>query len=151
MGKWRYFLVEKEPICRKFVQNFVYLPVIQNLTVMIKYNLERIIMLRGYNKPVAFLQRCGYGYHKSHRMLTGKTQITFRELFELCTLLRCTPNDLMEWVPNPKHPLDDEHPLLALRRNNADEASLQALLKSVPADKVNEALELLGKLCKNDG
>lgn len=115
---------------------------------MIKYNLKRIIMLRGHNKPLDFLQRSGYGYHKSHRMLTGKTQITFRELFELCTLLRCTPNDLLEWVPDPKHQLDDDHPLQALRRNAASEASLQALLKSVPADKVDQALELIGKLCK---
>lgn len=139
---------EKDIFCSEINQYFVYLPEIQNLTVMIKYNLERIIMLRGHNKPLDFLQRSGYGYHKSYRMLMGQTQITFRELFDLCKLLRCTPNDLMEWVPDSKHPLDDEHPLRALRRNIADEASLQALFKSVPADKVNEALELIGKLCK---
>jgi DNA-binding Xre family transcriptional regulator len=115
---------------------------------MIQYNLERLILLRGHNKPIAFLQQNGYSYHKSHRMLSGKTQITFKELFDLCQLLRCTPNDLMELVPDKKQPLDADHPLQALRRNIAKEASLQALLKSVPADKVDQALELIGDLCK---
>jgi hypothetical protein len=114
---------------------------------MIRYNLERIILLRGHNKPAAFLQKNGYGYHKSHRMLAGQTQITFSELFDLCKLLRCTPNDLMEWIPDTKHPLEDNHPLLALRRNIVKEESLQALLKTVPAGKVDQALALLGTLC----
>ena len=115
---------------------------------MIKYNLERIILLRGHNKPIEFLRSNGYGYHKSYRMLMGQTQITFRELFDLCKLLRCTPNDLMEWVPDPKHPLEADHPLQALHRNMANEAALQAMLKSVPADKVDQAMELIASLYK---
>lgn len=113
---------------------------------MIRYNLARIILLRGHSKPAAFLQQNGYGYHKSHRMLDGQTQITFQELFDLCKLLRCTPNDLMEWVPDPKHPLEADHPLQALQRSMIQEESLQALLKTIPADKLGQALELLGSI-----
>ncbi|WP_320053420.1 helix-turn-helix transcriptional regulator [uncultured Acetobacteroides sp.] len=113
---------------------------------MIRYNLARIILLRGHSKPATFLQQNGFGYHKSHRMLAGQTQITFQELFDLCKLLRCTPNDLMEWVPDQKHPLEADHPLQALHRNIANEEALQALLKTIPTDKVNQMLELLGSI-----
>lgn len=115
---------------------------------MISYNLERIILLRGHSKPVAFLQRNGFPYHKCHRMLSDPKVVSFKELEVLCRLLRCNPNDLMEWIPDKKHPLEEDHPLTKLRRSGSSDAKLKALLKSVPPDKVEQAVELLGSLCK---
>lgn len=113
---------------------------------MIRYNLERIILLRGHSKPVAFLQRNGFPYYKCHRMLSDPKVVSFKELEVLCRLLRCSPNDLMEWIPDKKHPLEDNHPLGKLRHYQSSDATLKALLKSVPPDKVEQAVELLGSL-----
>ncbi|WP_320054845.1 helix-turn-helix transcriptional regulator [uncultured Acetobacteroides sp.] len=114
---------------------------------MICYNLERIILLRGHSKPVAFLQSKGFPYYKCHRMLSNPKMVSFKELERLCKLLHCTPNDLMEWIPDKKRTPESDHPLDKLRRNQASEAKLKALIQSIPTDKVEEASELLSNLC----
>jgi DNA-binding Xre family transcriptional regulator len=114
-------------------------------SVMIYYNLERVILLRGYKNPIAYLKEQGYAYHTIRFMLSNPKTMKFEFIEQLCLTLRCSPNDLLEWVPNKKQMLDTTHPLSKLCRNS-DEATLRGAMQSIPIDKVDEALAYLQQL-----
>lgn len=116
---------------------------------MIKYNLQRIADLHGYSTPLDMLQNLGYSYHVCHYLLKNSKTIQLKQLERLCVALRCTPNDLLEWVDDENHPLEEGHPLHKLARKRND-AQLRVLMQSIPSDKVNEAIALLNKLANEE-
>jgi len=113
---------------------------------MIRYDIERVILLRGHSKPLDFLQENGFPYHVCLYMLKSPKSVRFEQIEKLCRVLKCTPNDLLEWVPDSKHPIETDHPLNKLYRNSSNDASLLGVLQSIPVSKLDEALELLKKL-----
>lgn len=112
---------------------------------MIRFNIERIILLRGYKNPLAFLRQQGFTYRVIQYMLATPATLKIEYINKLCVALRCTPNDLMEWQPSDEHPLDADHPLNKLVRQGA-EAAMRGAIRSIPPDKLDRALELLKKL-----
>jgi len=116
---------------------------------MIRYDIERMITLRGNSKPLDFLRDNGFPYHVCLYMLKNPKSVRFEQIEKLCRALKCTPNDLMEWVPDTKHPIETDHPLNKLCRNGSNDASLRGVLQSVPVSKLDEAMELLKKLSED--
>jgi hypothetical protein len=57
-------------------------------------------------------------------------------------LLRCTPNDLYEWVPDDSAQIDDRHPMNVIRKKEKI-ADLTKTLHSVPLEKVEEIEKLI--------
>lgn len=113
---------------------------------MIKLNIERMIRMRGHTNPLQYLQEQGYPYRTCHFMLKGSlTQIQFSRLEYLCRLLRCTPNDLLEWTPKEETPEELSLPLAKLLRRGSY-GPLVGAIQGIPPEKIDKALELLKKL-----
>jgi DNA-binding Xre family transcriptional regulator len=85
---------------------------------MLKLNLVRLFKIRGITKPNAFLSKLGINYVTASNIINGKvTSLKFSHTEKLCKALKCTPNDLYEWVPDKKNP-DKNSPLASLVRNH---------------------------------
>lgn len=103
---------------------------------MLSFNFTRIFKARGIDKPFRYLVKAGYSDNFATRVANNrKKQFNLKDLERLCTLLGCTPNDLLEWVPAPADASDEKHPLRPLIRTNTDSQLLQ-ILSSVPIDKI---------------
>lgn len=115
----------------------------QYLFAMLKYNFDRIFKARGIEKPFTFLKRSGFGDHLAGRIKNNiATRLELREMERLCLLLRCTPNDLYEWVPDDSAQIDDRHPMNVIRKKEKI-ADLTKTLHSVPLEQVEEIEKLI--------
>lgn len=109
-----------------------------------------MIRMRGHSNPLRYLQEQGFPYRVCYFMLKGSvTLVKFSQLEQLCRLLHCTPNDLLEWVPKEETPEELSLPLSKLLRRNTS-APLVNAIQSIPSDKLDQALELLKKLSEED-
>lgn len=59
------------------------------------------------------------------------------ELEKLCILLRCTPNDFCEWIPDKDVQLDSEHPLQKLKRTEKV-IDITKMLNSIPLEYLED-------------
>lgn len=104
---------------------------------MLKINLNKVFRLRGITKPAAFLIKNGFSESIAYNITKLKTPaLKLENLNKLCTLLSCTPNDIIEWTPDKNIPLPETHPLNKLKP--AETINLSELLKDVPAEKISE-------------
>jgi DNA-binding Xre family transcriptional regulator len=88
---------------------------------MLSLNLQPIFKARGIDKPFSYLTSAGFPSYTAHNLLNAKT-VTFRlsHIDKLCSLLNCTPNDLLVWTPNRNQKLADTHPITRLKKQNTD-------------------------------
>lgn len=92
---------------------------------MLEFQIKELIKARGFKSPYRRFVKAGIGYDAVRGYITGKRKkLNTAHAEILCTLLRCTPNDLYGWTPS--QPADDhpDHPLQALRKKpmmNLDE------------------------------
>jgi Cro/C1-type HTH DNA-binding domain len=80
---------------------------------MLVYKISEVLQACGIKNPVIYLVKAGIGKSKAIGLLknTQKT-ITLLDLSKLCQLLQCTPNDLLDWQPNSKFNIAENHPIL---------------------------------------
>lgn len=68
---------------------------------MLKLNAMPIFAARGIDRPNAFLRSNGFTTNTASDIVTGKVKVlNLKRLEELCLMLNCRPQDLLEWVPN---------------------------------------------------
>jgi DNA-binding Xre family transcriptional regulator len=104
---------------------------------MLKINLNKVFRLRGITKPGKFLVQNGFSESTAYNIIKLKTPaIKLENLNKLCSILSCTPNDLLEWTPDKNIPLPETHPLQKLKPSES--LNLSELLKDVPAGKISE-------------
>ena len=66
---------------------------------MIALNLKAILLDREIKDHSSFLHANGFTWPTISRMLNNKCKgISFKHMEMLCTLLHCTPNDLILWT-----------------------------------------------------
>ena len=95
---------------------------------MLKLDINHHVSLRGYDKASQFLRRNGFSSWISHKLTHQQlTNISLRELEQLCTLFRCTPNDLFTWQPEKNQKDAASHPLSALNKKAVDEEMMSTL------------------------
>ena len=116
---------------------------------MLKFNLKRMLRLRGVERPVRFMIRAGFEYPTAHKLLEG-TPVSLRidHIKKLCVALNCTPNELFEWHSDATTVLPENHSLKALIRDTSDTKSLQEMFKDIPADKLALIETILNELKK---
>lgn len=112
---------------------------------MLRYNIERMILMRGHTDIKGYLKRMGYTRYVISHLLSKPRHLDITYIERFCHELRCTPNELMEWVPSESEPIEENHPLTKLRRNGLSMPVYSTLLK-VPADKLDEAVAYLQQL-----
>ena len=105
---------------------------------MLRFNFTRIFKARGIDKPFSYLVKKGYSDNFATRVVNNRMlRLDLAELEKLCVLLHCTPNDLLEWIPDTKDNTSDKHPLFSIKRSDKV-VELTQILNAVPLDKLGE-------------
>lgn len=110
---------------------------------MIKYNFERIFKARGISRPFSFLKANNFSDNFASRIKNNRVaRLDMKHLERLCLLLKCTPNDIMEWNPESNTDYDASHPLNEIRRT-INEVDLVKTISSIPLGKLEEIENLI--------
>ncbi|TAJ15636.1 XRE family transcriptional regulator [Marinilabiliaceae bacterium JC017] len=105
---------------------------------MLRLNFERIFKARGIERPFSYLLKAGFSDNFATKIKKGYAQtIRSHELEKLCLLLRCSPNDLYEWIPDNDTEVDAKHPMNKIRQTNKM-IDITKALHSVPLDRLEE-------------
>lgn len=113
--------------------------------IMLIFNFTRIFKARGIDKPFSYLVKVGYSDNYATRIANNRIQrLNLADLEKLCELFHCTPNDLLEWIPDSRAVTDEKHPLMSIKRSNKV-VQLTQMLNSVPLDKLNEIENVIRK------
>ena len=112
---------------------------------MIRFNLPRLLKIKGITKPFSYFMSLGYSRGTASKMARNLEQgFTLEKLERYCIDFNCTPNDLFEYHPNNKNKLKPDHPLFQLKReDNTNE--INALLHELPLEKIKELADLVKK------
>ena len=110
---------------------------------MLSLNLQPIFKARGIDKPFSYLVSAGFPSYTAHNLLNANT-VTFRlsHIDKLCSILNCTPNDLLAWTPNRNENLPDTHPITRLKNQNTD-LNWQDTIKTIPLDQLSEIVKII--------
>jgi DNA-binding Xre family transcriptional regulator len=80
---------------------------------MISLSVKKQLQLRGIKPSVKNLMSIGIGRRAAESMLYSKPlSIGLQNLMQLCTVLHCTPKELMQVSAEASEVLPTEHPLL---------------------------------------
>jgi DNA-binding Xre family transcriptional regulator len=102
---------------------------------MLKYNIKSLLQARGITKPLAHLTKAGITYQMAHMLVANKVAAIKPAVLEkLCTHLKCTPNDLMEWIP-AENTRTQNHPLEPLIKKQLP-TQLQNIMQDIPINKL---------------
>lgn len=96
---------------------------------MLALNLNPIFKVHGIERPYTFLVKAGFTPHSAHSLLNSKTK-TFRldHIEKLCVILKCEPNDLLEWYPNKNEIIADDHPITKLKHGESPTIDIKKTL-----------------------
>ena len=112
---------------------------------MLTFNFSRIFKARGIDKPFSYLVKVGYSDNFATRIVNNRTKrLDLADIEKLCELFQCTPNDLLEWIPDSKDKTNDNHPLILIKRSDKV-VQLTQILNSVPLDKLGEIESVIKK------
>lgn len=105
---------------------------------MLRYNFERILKAKGIERPYTYLMKNGFADRIATRVNQNKVRrVDLSTIERLCLLFKCTPNDLMEWIPEPSYQEDNDQPLQGLCRTDQVVDIIQAL-NDAPLDKLSD-------------
>ena len=117
--------------------------------IKLTFNFSRIFKARGIDKPFSFLVNIGYSDNFATRIVNNRIKrLDLVNIEKLCELLQCTPNDLLEWIPDSNDKINDNHPLNLIKRNDKV-IQLTKILNSIPLDKLNEIERVINNEIKN--
>jgi len=114
---------------------------------MLRYNLTSVLKARGIKNTSVFLRSCGFGENLITRIKLGRSNsLDLRQVEKMCARLKCTPNEIIEWVPSEK---DDElpadHPLKTLIHKNDAEEIMQ-IVHGLSLDKITQVAALVKQI-----
>ena len=112
---------------------------------MIRYNFDRIFKARGIERPFSFLRKSGFSDNFATRVKNNRVErLELKYIEKLCIVLKCTPNDLMEWEPNDNNKIDPGHPLNQIKKSNKV-IDITKTLNSVPLGKLEEIEKIINE------
>ncbi|WP_109831990.1 helix-turn-helix domain-containing protein [Reichenbachiella versicolor] len=110
---------------------------------MLTYNFIRVLKARGIDKPYTFLKNSGFSNNFAVRISKNQVKhVPLKQLEQLCKVLHCTPDDLMEWIPEDETSIPVDHPLHKIKRSDKMVHILKTL-SNVPLDKLDEIDRLI--------
>jgi DNA-binding Xre family transcriptional regulator len=105
---------------------------------MLKFNFQRIFSVKAIDKSFTYLLGLGFSRSTASRINAGSMKsMKLKDLEKFCEKFDCTPNDLLEWIPNKYVENPDKHPLTSLRRAESS-VNIKALLHSIPVAHLEE-------------
>jgi len=116
---------------------------------MLSLDLVPIFKARGIERPYTFLVKAGLSPHSATSIINSQSRVFRLDHVELlCSLLHCTPNDILIWLPDKNKKIPDNHPLTNLRKKKFDSDWVETL-KTIPIDKLNEIASILKNVDKS--
>jgi DNA-binding Xre family transcriptional regulator len=113
---------------------------------MLRLRIYSILESRGIANAYNFLVKNGFSPNIATRCVHGKLeQLKLSHINKLCTMLHCTPNDLLEWSPDKNEILSDNHPLKTLERKEKPFNMINHL-KQLSFAQVKEVQQLISKI-----
>lgn len=114
---------------------------------MFTLDLKRFFTLKNIAKPYGFLISKGFSTNVSLNF-TSRVPKTIRieNIYRLCVVLNCTPNDLFSLSPDAKKQLPENHPLLSLIHEAPPD--IPAIISSLSPDKITELAKHIENLNK---
>ena len=107
---------------------------------MITLQIRELCELRGFKAPLRALMKSGISQRVSQGYLEGKKKnLSLKHVERLCTLLRCTPNDLFAWTPDSEAENYAENPLQKIRQQPMP--ALQKVIGTLTLEEVRKRLE----------
>jgi DNA-binding Xre family transcriptional regulator len=107
---------------------------------MVTIQIRELCILRGIKAPLPALRKAGISHKVANQYLTGKKKhILLKHVEILCTLLRCTPNDLFAWTPDDKNQDYPENPLQKIRQQSLPD--LQRVIGGLSLEEVRKRLK----------
>lgn len=114
---------------------------------MLKFDAVRIFALRGISNPYRFLIENGFTETTAIRISHNRiTSLNLKFVEKLCVLFKCTPNDLLVWVPKQEETLADDQPMKTLRRVE-NYSKFSRMRSNLP---LQELEKLMGKITEPD-
>jgi len=110
---------------------------------MLQYNFKRVLKARGIENYTVYLQSFGFSQEFSRKIVNGKARIIrLSSLEKLCIILQCTPNDVIEWIPDNDSKVEENHPLNK-KKKNEKVVNILKTLNSVPIDKLEKIEQII--------
>jgi DNA-binding Xre family transcriptional regulator len=111
---------------------------------MLYINLRKILSDRGIELAIPFLEKVGLARYTAKRMLgNGNKYLGLEHAERICLALNCSPNELLEWRPDPGTTVAADHPLQKLRPK---EQSLSQQLRQLTPDELEAVQQFIGTL-----
>lgn len=108
---------------------------------MLYINLRKILTDRGIERHIPYLKKIGIPRYTAGTMLSpGSKYLGLEHAERICLALKCTPNDLLGWQPDPAAAVPDDHPLHKLRPK---EQSLSQQLRTLSAEQLNAVQQFI--------
>jgi len=112
---------------------------------MLSIKLKPIFKARGIDKPYSFLVKAGLSPNTATTILNNNRRaIKLDHIETLCIKLNCTPNDLLQWVPDNNSMLNANHPMHALKTKKTN-VNLKQKMQSLTLNQLNEVMDLIEK------
>ena len=113
---------------------------------MLKYNFDRVFKARRIERPFTFLRQAGFHDSLATRMKRNQVhRMNLPTIEKICILLKCTPNDLMEWEPDSNAESFSDHPLNIMMQSRKKIDDLSKMLNSVPFEKLGDIEQMIKK------
>jgi DNA-binding Xre family transcriptional regulator len=114
---------------------------------MIVFNLKRVCADKGIGEPAKFLRKNGFSTFTSHSLLNyHQPHLQYKHVEKLCLLLRCTPDMLLDWIPDKDAVVAEDHPLQRMKPRVGP--SISAQLTELPPEKIEMVRKFLEELKK---
>ncbi len=112
---------------------------------MLRYSFKRIFDARAIVSPYKFIKGLGFSDTFAAKVSKDRVKLLRLEnLEQVCTALFCTPNDLMEWIPDENSSLSKDHPLQKMKRQEQI-INISKALAEVPIEELSEIEDLVLK------
>ena len=106
--------------------------------IMFTLELKSILVAKGYKANTGTLRNIGFTFTTARALLNGTAKtINLQQLELLCIFLRCTPNDLINYTPEPNNFVQPYYPIHTLTKANNPLQTLDHI-KSMTATEMQE-------------
>jgi len=114
---------------------------------MLRFNVMRVMNLRGIHKPWVFLVRNGFIRSTANNFYNGNVrEIKVEHIEKLCLLLNCTPSDLFEWEQSATSPALNENQALNSLVREKSAPTITEIVRDLPIERMEEIGELLKQM-----
>lgn len=110
---------------------------------MLTLNFTRIFQLKGINRPFTHLITKGYSSSVATKITNNRIrEINLDRLEKFCIDFNCTPNDILDFRPNPNLPLAPDHALHSLTKKELSD-EINAVINSLSVEKIQQIHDII--------